>query len=108
MSSKTLKALYPHISHTHYSKDWKFWKPHYPTTPYKKLIPALSPDVRVKYYPIKSNSAFLKGYEGRLQLLAGRMTDLIKLERIEISLIQAEELRPYAERVCQRTAMSLN
>lgn len=81
------------------NRDWKFFKPMYPTTLVKKQIPALPSDVRVTLKPFKANSLYLKGFEGRLLILSARMTTLFKMERIELIKEQAEDLRPYVERV---------
>lgn len=95
----SMRRIRNFISHTHVTRDWKYWQPFYPTTPTEKLMPALAPEVRVKFKPIKSNTKWLKGAEGRLQILSFRMTELVMYERIELLRHQAEELRPYAERV---------
>ncbi|KAI1278039.1 39S ribosomal protein L17, mitochondrial [Halotydeus destructor] len=95
----SLRRIRNYISHVHQARDWRFWHPHYPTTSTKKLIPALNADVPVGLKPRRANTLWVKGVEGRLEILSWRMTDLVKNERIELMYHQADELRPYAERL---------
>ena len=76
-----------------------YLNPYYPSTGYKKLIPALPPNVQVKHDPINISGKFMKGIDGRLLLLAARVTRVVKLERCEFEYHQAVEVQGYLERV---------
>lgn len=70
-----------------------------PVTKYEKSIPALPKNVKVRSRPLKFNSPYFKGPPGRLRLLSFSVTNLFKLERIELPYHKCVEVQGYAERV---------
>lgn len=94
----------------------RFVKPLPITTKVDQQNPILPPNIKVRQKALNFNSLYVKGPEGRLKILSNELTDLIKYERIELTLHKAEELQGYVERLiteairhgdCHRSTMEL-
>ena len=80
----------------------RFIKPLPITTKIDQQNPKLPPNVRVRQKALNFNALYVRGPEGRLNILGNEITDLFKYERIELSLHKAEEVQGYAERlICE-------